>query len=290
MRTRSPSDRIFNTAMYTVLAFACAATLYPFLTIIAQAFSGNIANMRGAVTIIPVDAQVRTFMFVVGSPKYLRALGVTVTVTAVGTALGLTLTTLAAYPLSRKYFAARKGLTIAYVFTMLFHPGLIPMYLLIRTLGMLNTLWALIFPPALSVYNMLIVKSFFETTPAALEDAARIDGAGHFTVFTRIMLPMVVPTLATIGLFAAVGYWNNYLNALFFITRSELQPLQIHLRNVIADALAPESQLEADLSRIHSVQGVRAATILASVLPILVVYPYLQKFFVKGIRIGSVKG
>ena len=287
---RSTPDYFFDGAMYTILIVAVVVTIYPFLTVIAQTFSSNIANMRGAVGVIPVEPQLRTFLYVVGSSRYLRSLGVTVFITIVGTGLSLTLTTFAAYPLSRRYFGPRKLLTVMYVFTMLFSPGIVPMYLLIRSLGMLNTLWALIVPGALSVYNLLIVKSFFETTPVALEEAAKIDGAGNFLIFYRIMLPMVVPTLATIGLFAAVGYWNNFLAALFYITRSALQPLQIHLRNIIAEALAPESQLETDLSRIHSVQGIRSATILASVLPILLVYPYLQRYFVKGIRIGSVKG
>lgn len=286
------SDRIFNGFNYLLLGIAAFFCLYPFLTILARAFSSDIANDTGQVTVYPIGFQLDIMKNLLSSSQYLKSFWVSVRVAVIGTVLGLVFTTLAAYPLSRRYFSGRKVLTILYVFTMLFNPGIIPNYILIRSLGMLNTLWALIIPGCISVYNMLIVKSYFESTPVSIEEAARIDGASGFDIFIRIMLPISLPILATISLFYLVGYWNAFFDAMMYITKTSLQPLQIYLRNLIQEALNPENMgnVEAGLSRANSVVGVRSATILATVLPIIMIYPFLQRYFIKGIMIGSEKG
>lgn len=287
---KSKQDIFVDFIVYLTLILLALSTLYPFINIIAKAFSGYSANSAGRVTVVPIDFQVDTFLGVIASGSYLKSLFVSARVAIAGTILGLLVSGMAAYALSRKRLRGRKGLTVMFVFTMMFSGGMIPGYILMSNLHLLNTIWVLFVPGAINVYNMLILKSSFEGLPESLEESAKIDGATNMRIFFSIMLPISLPTIAAISLFFAVGYWNEYWGALMYITSNDLKPLQLYLLDVInraSDVLS--GGVDASLSMKDSVEGVRAATILASTIPILFVYPFLQNYFVKGIMIGSVK-
>jgi putative aldouronate transport system permease protein len=248
------------------------------------------AVVSGKVGIFPVGFQLDTMMFVATSAQFLHAFIISVGVTVIGTIASTLITAISAYPLSKRNLPGVSFLMLLFVFTMLFNGGIIPNYLLIRNLGMLNHLSSLVLPVLISVFNMLIVKTYYEGLPDALEDSAKMDGARTFTILFRIILPLSVPVLATIALFYAVNYWNDYLNPVLYISNPSLNTLQLYLRNVIIDSDASTIGKSADdLMNIPS-EGVRSAAIIASTLPILLVYPFLQKYFIKGVLIGSVKG
>ena len=210
-------------------------------------------------------------------------------VTVVGTLLSMVVTVFAAYPLSKPDFRGRRVILLLYVFSMLFYGGTVPIYVFMQSLGLLNTLWAIIVPFIISQYNMFVMKTFFEGLPAAIEESARIDGAGHMRILFSIVLPLSLPSLATIGLFYAVGYWNNYYHAMLFITRPEVKPMQLYLYELISTATRV-SELDPEMAMSVSSAGVQAGSILVGTLPILLLYPFAQKYFISGLTIGSVKG
>lgn len=282
------ADRAFVIMVYAVLALLAIMTIYPFINIIAQAFSGYIPNVQGKVFLLPIEFQTGTFKRVVLSTKYLQSALISLRVTLIGTVLSLIFTSFAAYPLSRRRLRGRRFLTAAFVFTMMFSGGIVPTYILMRSLKLLNSIWAMILP-ALSVYNMLVLKSNFESIPQSLEESAQIDGASDFRMFLRIMVPVSIPTYAAITLFISVGYWNSYQSAVLYITKAHLKPLQMYLVDVINYAADPLKNLDSTMMEMDSPGGVQACAILAATVPVLLVYPFFQRYFVKGIMIGSVK-
>jgi len=278
----SKRERSLLVLVYVILFLWAAVTLYPPLNILAKAFSGYEANVAGRV--------VSTFRKVVGSKDFLNSFMISVEITVMGTIVSVLVSSMAAYALSRKRLHGRTKFTVLFVFTMMFGGGLIPNYILIKGLGLLNTRMALFLPNAISVYNMLILKSSFESIPPSLEESAKIDGAKNIDIFFRIMLPVSIPTIAAVSLFLAVGYWNEYWSALMYITKDELKPLQLYLYDVIS-YYTSDSLNRADTAMLatDSPEGIKAVTIVAATLPIILVYPFIQKFFVKGVMIGSVK-
>lgn len=199
---------------------------------------------------------------------------------------------LTAYPLSKTWLYGRKPLILFFVFTMLFSGGMVPAYLLMRTLNLINTIWVLFIPFLLSVYNMILLKNFFEEIPQEVEESAQLDGASNVRILVSIVLPMSLPAMATIGLFYAVGYWDNYMNGLLYITTPSLRPLQTYLYQVVTEAINVDEALSMDAQENAALnsEAIRAATIMLACIPIMCVYPFLQKYFVKGMRVGSVKG
>ena len=199
---------------------------------------------------------------------------------------------LTAYPLSKTWLYGRKPLILFFVFTMLFSGGMVPAYLLMRTLNLINTIWVLFIPFLLSVYNMILLKNFFEEIPQEVEESAQLDGASNVRILISIVLPMSLPAMATIGLFYAVGYWDNYMNGLLYITTPSLRPLQTYLYQVVTEAINVDEALSMDAQENAALnsEAIRAATIMLACIPIMCVYPFLQKYFVKGMRVGSVKG
>lgn len=282
-------DTVLIAVLHILLFFSAAVTLYPFLNIIAKAFSGYTANTTGSVFLWPVDFQAETFLSVVRNTKFLQSFSVSLQVAILGTALAIFISGMAAYVLSRKQLRGRTAFTVLFVFTMMFGGGMIPQYMLVRSLGMLNQITSLFLPGAVSVYNMLILKSAFESIPPALEESAKLDGAGNMTIFLRIMLPITKPSFAAVSLFLAVGYWNEYWSAMLYITKENLKPLQIYLMDVINASTDTLANMDASMLAVNAPEGVKAATILISIIPVLLVYPLLQKYFVKGVMIGSVK-
>lgn len=286
------SDRILSIVCYAFMIIAVLITLIPFLNVVAKAFSAEWAVMSGEVGIWPVGFQLDTMKSVITSDMFVSSFLVSIFVTVVGTIMSLLLTAVTAYPLSKRHLPFMKPILILFVFTMLFSGGMVPSYMLVKNIGLMNNVFSLILPVLISVYNMLIIKSYYEGLPEALEEAAKLDGATNVQILFRIILPMSTPVLATIGLFYAVAFWNDYFNAMLYISDPDLKPLQLYLREIILQATQSADTLQQssdDLMNI-SPEGVRSATIVASTIPILITYPFAQKYFVKGVTLGSVKG
>ncbi|SDE25443.1 putative aldouronate transport system permease protein [Paenibacillus sp. UNCCL117] len=287
----SISEKIFDIVNILLLTLLGLATLLPFLHVVAKSLSSQVAVSLGEVLFLPKGLQFDTFQYVLNQGQFQSSFRVSVFVTVVGTAIGLLLTVMAAYPLSKPRLAGRKLFLMGYIFIMLFSGGMIPNYLLFKSLGLVNTIWALIIPGLVSVFNMLLVKTFLEQLPESIEESARIDGAGNIMVLFRIVLPMAMPVLAAVGLFYAVHYWNGYFAAVLYITKPELKPLQQFLYELISQStMDAGGDFDIERAMNNDPESIRAATIILSTLPILCLYPFLQKYFVKGITIGSVKG
>ena len=288
----SRGERIFEAFNVTILLIVGAAMIFPFLNMLAVSFSGESAVLTGKVVLWPVDFQTSTYQYVTGQNQFWTSLKVTVLTTILGTAGSMIVTCMAAYPLAKTWLFGRKPITLFFVFTMLFSGGMVPSYLVMRAFGLINKISVLILPSLISVYNTILLKNFFEEIPEEIEESAQLDGAGSMRTLISIILPMSLPALATIGLYYAVNYWNSYTNALLYITKNDLKPLQLYLYEVVSQTLNIEENLSMDEidALALTTESVRSATIILSCLPIMCVYPFLQKYFVKGLRVGSVKG
>ncbi len=286
------NGRAFVVANSIFMALLVFVTLYPFYYVIIGSISGDSVGAQEIYFLYPKDLDLSAYSMVFSTTSILRAYGNTLFITIVGTLLSLLLTTLTAYPLSKQRLHGRRVLTTLFYFTMLFNGGLVPTYLVIRDLGLIDTLWALILPKVISVYNMLLLINFFKSIPSGLEESAKIDGAGDMTALIRIVLPLSLPIFATLTLFYAVGYWNSWFDAVMYLNRSRNFPLQLVLREIVQSVdLSYVAGGGADYSMSDTtIQSVRLATIVVAILPIMMVYPFLQKYFVKGVMIGAIKG
>ncbi|MBD2846299.1 carbohydrate ABC transporter permease [Paenibacillus sp. IB182496] len=291
MRHIRAGDRVLDIVVYAWLALCALACLLPFLNVLSKSLSANWAIVSGQVGLWPVGFTFENLYFVMTDSTFLRALGVSAFVTVVGTLGAILFTAVAAYPLSKKHLPGIKPILFAYVFTMLFNGGLIPNYLLIKSLGLMNNLGALILPGLINVFNMLLMKNYYENLPESLEESAKLEGASNLRIVLRIIIPLSAPVFATISLFYAVAFWSDWFHPLLYITDPSLKPLQLYLRDIVLEA-SDESRLTQSIDNLLNVspEGIRNATIIVSTLPILLVYPMLQKYFIKGILIGSVKG
>ncbi len=280
--------QIVNYGLLTLLAFVC---LYPFLNVIAYSLSGYNAVLSGKVTFYPVDLNFDAYRQILGKTQIWNSMNTTILVTLMGTSLSLILTIFAAYSLSRDDLPGRKFLTGMILFTMYFSGGMIPTFLVVKGMGLYDTLGALFVPQAVNVFNFIVMRTFFRSLPESLEEAARIDGASYMQVLVKIILPLSLPIIATIGLFYAVGYWNTYFDALLYIQDPDKYTLQLRLRSLLFGEELNNSgaSLEGMGTQVMS-KSLKMATVAVSTVPILVVYPWLQKYFVKGVMVGSVKG
>jgi putative aldouronate transport system permease protein len=280
----------FGHALIGVFLILCAiTTVFPIVNIIAVSFSSSRAVLAGEVYLWPVDFNLTAFGKHFETGLLFHAMKNTIIITLVGTLLQMAATTLSAYSLSKKRLRGRNFILMMILFTMLFGGGLIPQFLLLKNLHLLDTFWAIWLPGLISVYNMFVMKSFFEGLPGEIEESAKIDGAGDPVILWKIVLPLSKPIIAALSLFYAVGLWNVYQQALFFITSSDLQPLMVRLYQMI-QINNMESMLDANEANLLQPESIKAAAIVISVVPILCVYPFLQKHFVKGVLLGSVKG
>lgn len=280
--------KCLNYFFLTVLAFIC---LYPFLNVIAYSFSGYNAVLSGRVTFYPIDFTLEAYKSIVKNSQIWSAMEVTVIVTVFGTVIGLVLTIAAAYALSRDYLPGRGILTGLILFTMYFSGGIIPTFLVVKGLGMYDSLTSLFIPQAVNVFNFIVMRTFFRQLPLELEEAARIDGANELQILFKIILPLSVPIIATIGLFYAVSYWNSYFDALIYINSPDKFTLQLRLRNLLfADELANAGGNAEGIGTQVMSQSLKMCCVAVATLPIICVYPWLQKYFVKGVMLGSVKG
>ena len=264
--------------------------LIPFLNIVAGSLSDGLAILQGKVGIWPVDFTIANYKIVLADKAILRSFGVTVVVTVVGTALNLLFTAMMAYGLAKEDLRGRKFLMLFILFTMIFQAPLIPTYLVVKYFGMLNTLWSLIIPGLISAYNLILMITFFRNIPEGLIDSARIDGAGEYRILWNIVLPLSLPSLMTIGLFYAVGHWNSYFQALMYIRDSSLYTLQVKLRQLLVASESFETPSYLGNVAGNSAEGIKMASIMVATVPILLVYPFIQKHFVKGALLGSIKG
>ena len=283
-------DALVGIFCYVFMIICGLAMILPIMNLLAKSISSPQAVTSGAVGIFPVGFQLQSLQSVLSSMNFIGALKNSVIVTLCGTVIAIILMALTAFPLSKRNLWGMKPILMLFVFTMMFSGGLIPTYLLIRNLKLYNTLWALILPNALNVYNMLIIKNYFENIPASIEESAKINGANNLIIFFKIILPLSKPVLATISLFTMVALWNSYFDALVYIDKPALKTLQLYMSDVIMEAEQDLNSVSMDDLMNTSSEGVRCATIIASTLPIVLVYPFMQKYFVKGIMIGSVKG
>lgn len=276
----------------TLLVLFCALMLYPFITVLAQSFSGAGAIKAGLVNVWPVDFNLDTYRAVAQNDIFWRNYRNTVVYTVVGTTIAMVLTTVFAFVLSKKHLRGRTLLIGIAVFTMFFNGGMIPNYVLISTLGMKNTMWALVLPGAISVFNLLVMKSFFENLPVELEEAAQIDGLGWFGIFGRIVLPLSKAVIATMVLFYSVAIWNDWFPAFLYLDKQELFPVTLFLRNLVAGASssASEGAAAAGSTTAAISANIQAVTMILTIIPILCVYPFVQRYFVSGMMLGSVKG
>lgn len=289
---RSPGEYAFDvfiTVSIGILAFLC---LYPFLNITAIAFSSPAAVITGRVNMLPVEFQMESVRVVYQDVGMWRAFRFTVLLTATFTALTMIATICTAYPLAQKRLRGRNVLMFMVTFTMFFNGGLIPTYLLVRGIGLIDSMWALILPGLVATWNMIIMRSFFLNLPAELEESARIDGANDILILIRIILPVSTPVLAAISLFYAVGRWNGFQDAVFFINDATKYPLQLVLNQIVMRGQTDQMMTELVDEEQSAVvpETIKAATLLFVTIPIILVYPWLQKYFVKGIMLGSIKG
>lgn len=283
-------ERLFSTVNHIALSIFGLLALAPLLHILAQSFSSYRAIMSGEVLLWPVNFTLSAYNEIFKDGAFLRSFAVSVERTVIGTAVNVLLTCLLAYPLSKPYIRGRNIVLFMMVFTMIFSGGMIPTYLLVKQVGLLNSFWAYIIPGALSAFNVIIMKNFFRSVPQEVEESARMDGCGNLGILYRIFVPLSMPAIATIALFHGVGHWNSFFDAVLYVNEKSLQPLQVYLRSLIqfnTTDIRTNDSLEQQLLALESIKG---AAIIVSMIPMLIVYPWLQKYFVKGIMLGSVKG
>lgn len=285
----TPGDKVFNVLNYALLTIIALACFLPFVNIIASSFASPAEVIAKPFIIFPETFSLDAYRYVLSTPTIFRSLFVTIFITLVGTVLSMVLTSMMAYGLSRPYLPGRRFINFAVVFTMLFSGGMIPTFLVVNSLGLIDTLWAMILPIAVNAFNMIIMRNFFQALPMSLEESARIDGAGDFLIFRKIMLPLAKPSIATISLFYAVAYWNTYMNAILYVNDSTKWPIQILLRQIVIVSSGLQSEGMA-LDIVPPAQSVKMAVITVATIPMLMVYPFVQKYFVKGALVGSVKG
>ncbi|WP_208868625.1 ABC transporter permease subunit [Microbispora triticiradicis] len=286
---RTPGRRVFRVVNAVVLAGVVLVTLYPFVNIVARSLSDEFAIRAGKVNLLPVGFTFHTYGFVASDPTFWTNYRNTVVYTVVATAIAMIMTTCYAYVLSKRHLKGRTFLIGVAVFTMFFSGGLIPNYVLISGLGMKDTIWAIVLPNAISVFNLLVMKTFFEGIPAELEEAAAIDGMSTYGILLRIVLPLSKAVIATMVLFYAVSFWNSWFPAFLYMTQSDLFPVTVYLRNLTAGATTGTS-VGADATDMTVATNIKAVTMVLTVLPILTIYPFVQRYFVKGVMLGAVKG
>lgn len=291
MKRETAGEKAFGVINYILLIMCGIVTLFPFLNVIATSFSSSRAIISNEVMLWPVDFTVEAYQRLINDGQLFRGLKNTVIITLVGTGLNMLITIFTAYALSKKRLKGRKWLMSFFVFTMLFSGGLIPTFIVVKTTGLTDTYWSLWIPAVISVYNMIIMKNFFENIPESLEEAAQIDGASDWFIMVNIFLPLSKAVIATVALFYAVYWWNNYSNILYYISSTSKQTMTVILMQMletVSDSLMVGDS--AIMEKSLTPEGVKAAAIIFTTLPIMCVYPFVQRYFVKGVMIGSVKG
>lgn len=278
----------------TVIILIAVLCLLPFMNVIAESFSGENVVIAGEVGLLPKDFTLSSYRFLMANKAFFHAFGVTVFVTTIGTCTSLMLMILTAYPLSLKNFRGGAVFMKIFVFAMLFLPGLVPSYMMMKLLHILNTPFVLIVPGLLNIFNLFIMRNFMQELPAELAESAKVDGASNFQTLFQIIVPLCKPVLATLTLFLIVTYWNDFMTGILYISKQNYKPLQHYLYELVNSSTNMEilaAQGNVSIEQMNfAADSVRSAAVVLSTIPIMCVYPFLQKYFVKGLIIGAVKG
>jgi putative aldouronate transport system permease protein len=291
MRGRSVGGILFDSFNTLFLLLFALITVIPLIHIIAVSLTKS--QSLGAMDFIlfPVDFSFDAYRYIFATDTLPKSLLVTAYITVGGTLVNLLFTLTMAYSLARKSLIGRKPIMLLIIFSMLFNGGMIPTYLVIRSLGLLDTYWALLLPGAISAFNLIIIKNFFQQLPSGLEESAKIDGASDIGIFLRIVLPLSMPVIATFTLFYAVGHWNTFFSAIIYINDAAKWPIQVLLRQIVILSSQLGESGDFDTSEISQLsEAIKMSVIVVATLPILLMYPFLQKYFVKGVLLGSMKG
>ncbi|MCJ8012619.1 carbohydrate ABC transporter permease [Paenibacillus sp. KQZ6P-2] len=294
---RSLEDNIIDIVVYAILLLLAVVTLYPFWNSLVISFNAGNDTAAGGVTLWPREFTLENYKYVFKDARLINALWVTVARTVTGTFLSILFTSMFAYGMSRRGLLGKKFYMILCVITMYFSGGLIPSYLLIKDLHLMDTFWVMIIPGLISVWNMIIFRTFFLGLPDGLEESARIDGCNHINTFFRIVMPVSGPVIATLSLFTAVGHWNSWFDASIYISNQKLLPLQVILNQTIQSILSFEASTTISATKQEFLQNAQSvthksivmATTMVATIPIVMVYPFVQKYFVKGVLVGSLK-
>lgn len=293
---KTKGDKIFDSINYLIMIIILICTIYPFWYSLIGSLSEGLDYMRGGVYLWPRKLTIANYSIVLSDMTILNAYKITILRTVIGTVSTLLVTALFAYAFSRDYLIGKNTYAIIGIITMYFGGGMIPTYLTIKMLKLLNSFWVFIIPGLFGFYNALIFRAFFSEIPGSLFDSAKIDGAGEYRIFFKIVLPLSMPVFATIALFVAVGNWNSYFDAMLYTDKESLQPLQLYLMKIIRTKATAAQKINDASASLHIQQNavtsttVQYATMMITIIPILMVYPFLQKYFVKGLMIGSIKG
>jgi putative aldouronate transport system permease protein len=284
------SEKIFEGTNVFLLALLSMVMIFPIYYVFCVSFTDPAVYLKGGLILFPKAFTLENYRYLLSTSLFPRSIGISTYLAVVGTALSLAVTSALAYVLSRKRLLGRKTILTMILFSTLFHPGLIPNYLLVRDLGLINSLWALILPALSSGWNVFLMKSFFDSIPASLEEAAVIDGCNDVAVWWRIILPLSLPALATFFLFFAVAYWNVFFNAVLYINDFRKWPLQLVLRQMLIESSTTAGGGNVlQEGQIINPQSIKMAAVLIATVPIMMVYPFLQKHFTNGVLVGSVK-
>lgn len=284
------SNALVEITICTIITILCLTCILPFIHLLSKSLSSNVYVLQKSVYLLPKGLNFDAYISIFQDGKMVRSMGLTIFVTVTFTIVGMIATICAAYPLSKKELKGRNFFLLVFVFTLYFGAGLIPEYLLMKNLGLLNTVWVLILPLAFSPYNMLLMKTFLQNSiPVSLEESAFLDGANQFQVLFKIVLPLSKSSIATLSLFYAVGRWNAYADAKYYISKQSLYPIQLLLNNMVNASREPISIAEG-VPVTSTPEVLQAACVMFATIPIVCVYPFVQKYFVKGVMIGAVKG
>jgi putative aldouronate transport system permease protein len=284
LQHRTLSEKVFESMNYILLTIVSLLCILPFVYVVIASFSTSNS-------VIPSGFTLDAYKYIFTTNTFIRSLGVSFYITILGTTLSIIATALMAYALSFRDLPGRKWITLGVIFTMLFQGGMIPTYIVVRNLGLIDTYWSLILPGLVSAFYLIIMRGFFQNIPGELIESAKIDGANDVKILIRIVLPLSLPVIAAISMFYAVGIWNQYFNAVMYLNSPEKWPVQVVLRQVVilaTGSIGDESAMDADSNIVG--QGLKMAVVVVSMLPILIVYPFIQKHFAKGMLLGSVKG
>ena len=290
--TLSKSDRLFDAFNIVGMLLICFLTLYPIWYVLVNSFNDGQDAMRGGIYWVPRVFSLDNYVEVFKNAGIMTAMGITIAKTVIGVVCHVFFTAMVGYALSRKELLGRKIYLIMGTITMFFYGGLIPTFLLIRDLGLFDSFLVYIIPALFSFFDMIIFMAFFRDIPDGLEEAARIDGANDLMIFTRIIIPISMPVVATIALFHGVYQWNDYFTGMIYVNKMDLQPIQTFLFRVVAQSSSNQivATAGAAINRTVTSQSIKLATMVVTTLPIVLAYPFLQKYFVKGLMVGSIKG
>ena len=292
--TRTPGEWVLDIVKVVFLAFVVVVTVYPFWNIFIISINDATDAIRGGLYFLPRKLSLSSYAEILGRSTFLASIKVSVARTLIGTPVAVLVTAMLAYPLSRKDLVGRKFWNLLFVFTMYFGGGLVPYYMVLKGIHMLNTFWVFIFPMMMSVYNMILIRSYIESMPDSLFEAAKIDGANDLVVFVKMVLPLSKPILMTVALFVAINQWNSWFDAYLYTSDQALKPMQSILVEILnqyqTGASTSQAMSNAKAGVTVTPDSIRMAATMVATLPIIMVYPFVQKYFVKGIMLGAVKG